>query len=155
MARASNGVPGRVHEVVSEWARSEASRRLAAAAEFLAAGRDRHASDLEFANNVIGLKLGRLYSVEGRDVLAVETCPYKGLAAFERDDSAYFFGRERLVGELAARTVQVGLLGVVGAPRAAASPRSSARGCSRPLAPVCFPGVRTGSRWPSARASIR
>jgi WD40 repeat protein/class 3 adenylate cyclase len=115
MARASHGVPGRVHEVVSEWARSEASRRLAAAAEFLAAGRDRHASDLEFANNVIGLKLGRLYSVEGRDVLAVETCPYKGLAAFERDDSAYFFGRERLVGELAARTVQVGLLGVVGA----------------------------------------
>ena len=115
MARASEGIPGRVHEVMSEWARSEASRRLAAAAEFLAAGRDRHASDLEFANNVIGLKLGRLYSVEGRDVLAVETCPYKGLAAFERDDSAYFFGRERLVGELAARTVQVGLLGVVGA----------------------------------------
>ena len=65
MARASQGVPGRVHEVVSEWARSEASRRLAAAAEFLAAGRERHASDLEFANNVIGLKLGRLYSVEG------------------------------------------------------------------------------------------
>jgi WD40 repeat protein/class 3 adenylate cyclase len=115
MARASHGVPGRVHEVVSEWARSEASRRLAAAAEFLAAGRDRHASDLEFANNVIGLKLGRLYSIEGRDVLAVESCPYKGLAAFEPDDSAYFFGRERLVGELAARTVQVGLLGVVGA----------------------------------------
>lgn len=115
MARASHGVPGRVHEVASEWARSEASRRLAAAAEFLAAGRDRHASDLEFANNVIGLKLGRLYSVDGRDVLAVETCPYKGLAAFELDDSAYFFGRERLVGELAARTVQVGLLGVVGA----------------------------------------
>jgi len=115
MARASQGVPGRVHEVVSEWARSEASRRLAAAAEFLAAGRDRYASNLEFANNVIALKLGRLYSVGGRDVLAIETCPYKGLAAFEQDDSACFFGRERLVGGLAARTVQAGLLGVVGA----------------------------------------
>jgi WD40 repeat protein/class 3 adenylate cyclase len=140
MARASQGVPGRVHEVASEWARSEASRRLAAAAEFLAAGRDRHASDLEFANNVIGLKLGRLYSVEGRDVLAVETCPYKGLAAFERDDSAYFFGRERLVGELAARTVQVGLLGVVGA---SGSGKSSVIGAG--LLPSLAAGLLPGS----------
>jgi len=135
MARASQGVPGRVHEVVSDWARSEASRRLAAAAEFLATGRERHASDLEFANNVIGLKLGRLYSVEGRDVLAVETCPYKGLAAFEEDDSAYFFGRERLVGELAARTVQVGLLGVVGA---------SGSGKSSVIAAGLLPSLRAG-----------
>jgi WD40 repeat protein len=140
MARASHGVPGRVHEVVSEWARSEASRRLAAAAEFLAAGRDRHASDLDFANNVIGLKLGRLYSVEGRDVLAVETCPYKGLAAFESEDSAYFFGRERLVGELAARTVQVGLLGVVGA---SGSGKSSVIGAG--LLPSLGAGLLPGS----------
>jgi WD40 repeat protein/class 3 adenylate cyclase len=140
MARASQGIPGRVHEVVSEWARSEASRRLTAAAEFLAAGRDRHASDLQFANNVIGLKLGRLYSVEGRDVLAIETCPYKGLAAFERDDSAYFFGRERLVGELAARTVQVGLLGVVGA---SGSGKSSVIGAG--LLPSLAAGLLPGS----------
>jgi WD40 repeat protein/class 3 adenylate cyclase len=140
MARASHGIPGRVHEVASEWARSEASRRLAAAAEFLAAGRDRHASDLEFANNVIGLKLGRLYSVEGRDVLAVETCPYKGLAAFEREDSDYFFGRERLVGELAARTVQVGLLGVVGA---SGSGKSSVIGAG--LLPSLGAGLLPGS----------
>jgi WD40 repeat protein/class 3 adenylate cyclase len=140
IARASHGVPGRVHEVVSEWARAEASRRLAAAAEFLAAGRDRHASDLEFANNVIGLKLGSLYSVEGRDVLAVETCPYKGLAAFEWDDSAFFFGRERLVGELAARTVQVGLLGVVGA---SGSGKSSVMGAG--LLPSLGAGLLPGS----------
>ena len=149
MARASQGIPGRIHEVVSEWARSEASRRLAAAAEFLAAGRERHASDLEFANNVIGLKLGRLYSVEGRDVLAVETCPYKGLAAFERDDSAYFFGRERLVGELAARTVQVGLLGVVGA---SGSGKSSVIGAG--LLPSLGAGLLPGSEdW--KQVSIR
>jgi WD40 repeat protein/class 3 adenylate cyclase len=115
MARASGGVPGRVHEVASDWARSEASRRMTAAAEFLAAGRDRHASDLEFANNVIALKLGRLYTVGGRDVLSADVCPYKGLAQFEGTDSAYFFGRERMVGELAARAVHAGLLGVVGA----------------------------------------
>ena len=89
-ARASEGVPGRVHEVVSEWTRAEASRRLADAAEFLAAGRERHASDLEFANNAISLKLGRLYAVGGRDLSKTEECPYKGLAPFEARDSAYF-----------------------------------------------------------------
>jgi WD40 repeat protein/class 3 adenylate cyclase len=117
MVRSSEGVPGRVHEVASDWARSEATRRLEAAAEYLAAGRRLRATDLEFANNVIGLKLGRLYTVEGRDPLrdVGDLCPYKGLASFQEDDWASFFGRERLVGELAARTVQVGVLGVVGA----------------------------------------
>jgi WD40 repeat protein/class 3 adenylate cyclase len=117
MVRSSEGVPGRVHEVASDWARSEATRRLEAAAEYLAAGRRLRATDLEFANNVIGLKLGRLYTVEGRDPQrdVGDPCPYKGLASFEEDDWASFFGRERLVGELAARTVQVGVLGVVGA----------------------------------------
>jgi WD40 repeat protein/class 3 adenylate cyclase len=138
MARASGGVPGRVHEVVSDWARSEASRRLAAAGEFLAARRDRHSSDLKFADNVIALKLGRLYSVAGRDVLSgdiAEACPYKGLATFEESDSAYFFGRERLVGELAARTVQIGLLGVVGA---------SGSGKSSVIAAGLLPSLRAG-----------
>jgi WD40 repeat protein/class 3 adenylate cyclase len=137
MARASAGVPGRVHEVVSDWAHSEASRRLAAAGEFLAAGRLRHASDLKFADNVIGLKLGRLYSLTGRDVLPgdIGHCPYKGLATFEERDAAYFFGRERLVGELAARTVQIGLLGVVGA---------SGSGKSSVIAAGLLPSLRVG-----------
>ena len=149
MARASQGVPGRVHEVVSEWAGSEASRRLSAAAEFLAAGRDRHASNLAFANNVIALKLGRLYSVGGRDVPPIETCPYKGLAAFDGDDAAYFFGRERLVGELAARTVQAGLLAVVGA---SGSGKSSVIAAG--LLPSLAAGLLPGSeRW--AQVSMR
>ena len=143
MARASKGIPGRVHEVVSDWARSEATRRLAAAAEFLAEGRERHASDLAFANNVIGLKLGRLYTVEGRNVLATEACPYKGLAAFAEDDSGLFFGRERLVGELAARTVQSPLLGVIGA---SGSGKSSVVGAG--LLPSLRAGLLPGSeQW--------
>jgi WD40 repeat protein/class 3 adenylate cyclase len=142
MARASGGVPGRVHEVVSDWARDEAGRRLAAAAEWLAEGRERRSADLEFANNVIGLKLGRLYSGEGQVATDAE-CPYKGLAAFEETDAAYFFGRERLVGELAARTVQVGLLGVVGA---------SGSGKSSVVAAGLLPSLRAGllpgsERW--------
>jgi WD40 repeat protein/class 3 adenylate cyclase len=113
--RASSGVPARVHELVSEWARDEAGRRLAAAAEYLAVGKTRRSADLEFANNVIALKLGRLYAAEGAVGGPGVLCPYKGLAAFHAEDAAYFFGRERLVGELAARTVGTGLLGVVGA----------------------------------------
>jgi WD40 repeat protein/class 3 adenylate cyclase len=113
MLRASGGVPARVHEVVSEWARDEAKRRLTAAAEWLAVGKSKQAAGLDFANNVIGLKLGRIYAAPSKDGLA-ESCPYKGLAAFEASDAPYFYGRERLVGDLAARTVGMGLLGVVG-----------------------------------------
>lgn len=111
--RASGGIPGRVHEVVGEWAREEAGRRLTAAAEWLSEGRARRNADIAFANNVIGLKLGRLYAPAEGDDRSV--CPYKGLATFEEGDAAFFFGRERLVGDLAARTVGAGLLGVVGA----------------------------------------
>jgi Novel STAND NTPase 1 len=113
MLRASGGVPARVHEVVSDWARDEAKPRLAAAAEWLAAGKSQQAAGLEFAHNVIALKLGRIYDTrDGVDRSG--SCPYKGLAAFDESDAAYFYGRERLVGELAARTVGMGLLGVVG-----------------------------------------
>ncbi|MDP9300848.1 MAG: AAA family ATPase [Actinomycetota bacterium] len=113
MLRASGGVPARVHEVVSGWARDEAKRRLAAAAEWLAAGKSKQAAGLEFANNAIALKLGRIYELPSTGGPA-DSCPYKGLAAFEESDAAYFYGRERLVGELAARTVGMGLLSVVG-----------------------------------------
>jgi WD40 repeat protein/class 3 adenylate cyclase len=118
MMRASGGVPGRIHELVSAWARDEAKRRLAAAAQWLSAGRSRQAAELEFANNVIALKLERLFRVgqSGRTVPSQpDVCPFKGLASFEVSDAAFFFGRERFVGELAARTVGMGLLGVVGA----------------------------------------
>ena len=153
MARASAGLPGRVHERANEWAHSEASRRLGAAAAFLAASRDRHASDLKFVDNVIGMKLSRLYSVADHDQISAE-CPYKGLATFEAGDSANFFGRERLVGELAARIVQVGLLGVVGA---SGSGKSSvlAAGLLPSLPRACFPEASAGPRSPCGRASIQ
>jgi class 3 adenylate cyclase/WD40 repeat protein len=144
MWRASGGVPSRVHEVVSEWARDEAKRRLTAAAEWLAAGRSNQAGELEFANNVIALKLGRLFDVDAAGAVPIsEVCPYKGLAAFDVDDAAYFFGRERLVGELAARTVGVGLLGVVGP---SGSGKSSA--VLAGLVPSLTAGLLPGSeRW--------
>jgi WD40 repeat protein/class 3 adenylate cyclase len=141
--RASSGVPARVHEVMSDWARNEARRRLAAAAEYLATGRTKRSADLEFANNVIALKLGRLYSAVGTAGAATGRCPYKGLAPFASEDSSYFFGRERLIGELAARTVGAGLLGVVGA---SGSGKSSA--VMAGLVPSLSAGLLPGSeRW--------
>lgn len=136
MLRASEGVPGRIHELVAEWAREEASRRLEAAAEWLAKGRERRSADLEFANNVIGLRLRRLYAVdEGERVERARICPYKGLASFGEADAASFFGRESLVGELAARTVGTGLLAIVGA---------SGSGKSSVIAAGLLPSLRAG-----------
>src|SRR4029450_8163656 len=62
-------------------------------------------------------------------------CPYKGLASFEEEDARLYFGRERLVGELAARTVGAGLLAVVGA---------SGSGKSSVIAAGLVPSLRAG-----------
>src|SRR6185312_1674198 len=44
----------------------------------------------------------------------VVVCPFKGLAAFEPEDAAFFFGRERLVAEMVARLAGAPMLGLVG-----------------------------------------
>jgi WD40 repeat protein/class 3 adenylate cyclase len=111
--RGSGGVPAAIHELVTQWASTEAARRLEAAAEWLAEGKTRQAAGLRFADNVIAARLGRIYDA-GRTEDLAGVCPYRGLGAFEESDAAYFFGREQLVGELAARTVGSGFLGVVG-----------------------------------------
>jgi WD40 repeat protein/class 3 adenylate cyclase len=111
--RQSGGVPAAIHELVAQWASSEAARRLEAAGAWLAEGKTRQADGLRFADNVIAAHLGRIYDT-GRTEDLAEVCPYKGLGAFEESDAPYFFGREQLVGELAARTVGSGFLAVVG-----------------------------------------
>jgi WD40 repeat protein/class 3 adenylate cyclase len=111
--RTSGGVPARIHEAIDDWARAEASRRLTAAAEWLAEGRTRQAAGMDLAGTLIARNLGRIYSVSTRQD-DDGACPYRGLASFGQDDAQFFFGRERLVGEVAARTVGTGLLGVVG-----------------------------------------
>jgi WD40 repeat protein/class 3 adenylate cyclase len=144
IGRASAGIPARVHELLDDWAGQEASRRLSAAAEWLAAARLDRSADLDFANSVIGRKLARLYTPEhGGAEAPAGPCPYKGLASFEAADAPFFFGRERLVGELAARTVGVGLLAVVGA---SGSGKSSALAAG--LIPSLEAGLLPGSeRW--------
>ena len=75
--------------------------------------------------------------------------PLQGLAAFEQADAAYFYGREHLVGELAARTVGMGMLGVVGP---SGSGKSSV--VMAGLLPSLAAGLLPGSeRW--GHASLR
>ncbi|HXJ64257.1 MAG TPA: AAA family ATPase, partial [Actinomycetota bacterium] len=117
IARSSGGVPARMQEAIGDWARDEAARRLAAAAEWMTEGRTRQSAGLDFAANLIARNLGRIYGSPPAttEASAVEPeCPYRGLAAFGEDDAPLYFGRERLVGEVAARTVGAGLLAVVG-----------------------------------------
>jgi WD40 repeat protein/DNA-binding SARP family transcriptional activator len=111
----SGGVPQRVHRAASEWARTEAARRLGATAERAAAERTGlRATEDDLAGNVVQLQAVR-ERAELRDALPkVVACPFKGLASFDVDDADVFFGRERLVAEMVARIVGAPLVGIVG-----------------------------------------
>jgi DNA-binding SARP family transcriptional activator len=113
----SRGVPRRVHEAASEWARHEATRRIDTAADRAAAGRtEARALEADLAGSVVELQSLRERTglLAGEETGAAVVCPYKGLATFRAEDAEYFFGRERLVAELVARLVGAPLLAVVG-----------------------------------------
>jgi DNA-binding SARP family transcriptional activator/WD40 repeat protein len=147
---ASRGVPRRVHEAASEWARREAMRRVDAVAGRAATGRSEvRALEAELTGSVVDLQSARerarLAGGDGDGAEATVVCPYKGLAAFDIDDAQYFFGREQLVAELVARLVGAPLLGVVGA---SGSGKSSAlrAGLLHALAGGVLPGSDGWSR---------
>ena len=108
---ASAGVPQRVHDVASQWARE----RVDTAAGNAAAERSRLRSiEDELAGGVAQLQAVREWREPPEDGEHRVICPFKGLASFDADDAPYFFGRERLVAELVARLVGAPLLAVVG-----------------------------------------
>jgi WD40 repeat protein/DNA-binding SARP family transcriptional activator len=115
LAARSGGVPERAHRLAAEWARAEGARRLAAAADHAAADRNGlRRSEQRLASTVVELRVLRERG-GARDVEpATIECPYKGLASYDRADSALFFGRERLVAEMVARLVGARLLAIVG-----------------------------------------
>jgi DNA-binding SARP family transcriptional activator/WD40 repeat protein len=115
LAESSGGVPRRVHGVASDWARTEASRRLGAAANRAAAERRglRIAED-DLAGNVVELQTVRERAELEDAERVVVACPFKGLALFDVEDAEVFFGRERLVAEMVARLTGAPLLGIVG-----------------------------------------
>ncbi len=142
---ASDGVPRRVHDVASLWARRETARRIGAVAGRTAVGRSELRSmEAELAGGVVQLQGTHEWREGGGDGQQQVVCPFKGLAAFEAADAPYFFGRERLVAELVARLVGAPVLGVVGP---SGSGKSSAVRAG--LLPALASGVLPGSQdWP-------
>jgi len=146
LAAASGGVPGRLHRAAAEWARTLAVRRVGDTASLVAAERPvlRVAED-DLVADIVALQAAR-ERVEDKPAERVVLCPFKGLAGFEVEDAALFFGRERLVAELVARLAGAPLMGIVGA---SGSGKSSVlrAGLLAALAAGVLPG---SERWPVA-----
>jgi DNA-binding SARP family transcriptional activator/WD40 repeat protein len=83
-----------------------------------------------------------------RLVEAVDACPFVGLATYGVDDADVFFGRDRLVAEMAARLGEHGFIGVVGP---SGSGKSSAVRAG--LVPAVEAGALGATRW--VRAILR
>ena len=150
LADRSGGMPRRAHRLAADWARAEAAERLRPVADRAAAGR----GDLRRAERELAASVAEVQAVGERAARMdagdfVTACPFKGLASFEVEDAAFFFGRERLVAEMAARLAGAPLLGVVGA---SGSGKSSAvrAGLVAGLAGGALPG---SERW--ARVLLR
>ena len=146
----SGGMPRRAHRLAADWARAVAAGRLRPVADRAAAERgDLRRAERELAASVAEVQAvrERAARLEASDV--VTACPFKGLASFDVEDAAFFFGRERLVAEMAARLAGAPLLGVVGA---SGSGKSSAvrAGLVAGLAAGALPG---SERW--ARVLLR
>ena len=128
----TGGAPLQVLRAASEWAQAQAKRRVEEMVRQTAGSRGHlRVVQTRLAGDVIDLRelreqaqaLARLEtdqedtgppSEEADDRPVAAICPYKGLARFEADDAAFFFGRERLVTELVTHLVGAGLVGVVG-----------------------------------------
>jgi DNA-binding SARP family transcriptional activator/WD40 repeat protein len=111
----SGGLPGAAHRLAADWARAAAARRLRAAAGRAAAERHglRRAED-ELAGDAVEVHALRERAGLDAEPAAGIACPFRGLAPFDVADAPFFFGRERLVGEMLARLAGAALLGVVG-----------------------------------------
>lgn len=117
---ATEGIPARVHEEVAAWAYAQANRRVGRLATQAAAGRgDLRSVEANLAGAVIDLQevreQRRLFGLadNGRSRVG-QPAPYRGLANFESADADFFYGRERLVAEVAAKLAGASMLGVVG-----------------------------------------
>jgi WD40 repeat protein len=96
--------------------------------------------------------LGALDEATGRATVGFRTaapgttCPYKGLASFQPEDAAFFFGREVLVDELVAR-LQTARTLVIGGPSGSGKSSLLRAGLVPSIAAGALPGSQ---HWPMA-----
>jgi WD40 repeat protein/class 3 adenylate cyclase len=148
IAQASGGMPAQVHALASGWAQGEVARRLGSAVSRAADGRrDLRRLEAEVASNVVDLQLARerLRLIGQADAGDLETCPFKGLVAFDVGDADVFFGRERLVAEMVGRMAGSSFLGVVG-PSGSGKSSAIRAGLLPALAAGALPGAETWTR---------
>ncbi len=107
----TRGVPSRVHEEASRWARLEAAERVGAVAERRSELRSMEA---ELTDRVAQLQSAGEWAPPADGDGSQVVCPFKGLASFDADDAPYFFGRDRLIARLVAGLAGATLLGIVG-----------------------------------------
>jgi WD40 repeat protein/DNA-binding SARP family transcriptional activator/Mg-chelatase subunit ChlI len=140
----TGGVPARIQEAVTEWTRAQAMRRLGNAAARTSAERAawRLAED-DLATSVVEVQGLRERAAAAGD-RRLPGCPFKGLASFDVEDAAVFFGRERLVADMVARLPGARLIGVVG-PSGSGKSSAMRAGLLAALAGGVLPG---SERWP-------
>ncbi|HSI92804.1 MAG TPA: BTAD domain-containing putative transcriptional regulator, partial [Jiangellaceae bacterium] len=110
--RQSGGIPGRVHAAALEMIRRRAADKVSAAA----ARTDRMHAALGLARDDLRSNVAEFHDVLDRaPQAAADSCPWKGLAAYEVADAPLFAGRERLVADLVTRMASSRLLAIVGA----------------------------------------
>lgn len=110
--RASGGLPGPVHEVALRLAREGAAQRIQRATRRT----ERMQRALDDARDELRTEVTGLHDALDTDPRpGTTTCPWRGLAAYDVPDAAWFAGRERLVAELVARVAPADLLAVAGA----------------------------------------
>jgi class 3 adenylate cyclase/WD40 repeat protein len=115
----TGGVPRKVHEEVSRWAYTQATRRLGTLADQAATGRsDLRSVEADLAGTVVDLQQvreqTRLFGLIGGEGIESGQPPYRGLTTFDASDAEFFFGRERLLAEIVSRLAGTPLLGIVG-----------------------------------------
>jgi DNA-binding SARP family transcriptional activator/WD40 repeat protein/class 3 adenylate cyclase len=150
--QSTGGVPLAVHEEANALARDAAARRLGEAAVQATAAEFRlSASQEAVTDEVVGIQ--RIVEQRrlqlGSRAAPARVCPFKGLSHFDVEDAEWFFGRERLVAEMAAHLVSRPVLAVVGA---SGSGKSSLVRAG--LVPALADGALPGSaRWRVALGS--
>jgi WD40 repeat protein/DNA-binding SARP family transcriptional activator len=107
----SGGIPGKIHDIALGIARRRAAAVVSQAAT--RAGQVVHEMDVIRGDLRQGVARYREV-IEREAVVDADSCPWKGLAAYQVSDAAWFAGRERLVAELLAYLASAHLLAVVG-----------------------------------------
>jgi WD40 repeat protein/DNA-binding SARP family transcriptional activator len=141
----TGGVPALVQEAAAEWTRAQAVRRLGDAAARTSAERvEWRLAEDDLATSVVEVQGLRERAAAARGDRRLPGCPFKGLASFDVEDAAVFFGRERLVADMVARLPGAPLMGVVG-PSGSGKSSAMRAGLLAALAGGVLPGSES---WP-------